>query len=153
MISEQAESRRGAAELEAVSVAAYERAAATVEDHAQEIAAATAGFAQAAGAALLAGATVADIADAERSGMARAKAELGKDLLRAVSQAARRRREVEATYQATIRRAARLYSHRDLAEAAGVAHGTIRALLQRASGDETAEEAGHEQPHGAAEGM
>jgi hypothetical protein len=88
--------------------------------------------ADAAGAAIASGVGLAAIADAERAGQQRARHELGPDALRNVTRAARRKREAETEYEQHILRAARLgLSHREIAGAANVAHGTIRAILSR----------------------
>lgn len=74
------------------------------------------------------------IADAERIGQARAREELGREVLRGVERAARRKREVEHEYEyeQAVLRAARLgLAHRDVAIAAQVAHGTVRAIITR----------------------
>jgi hypothetical protein len=54
-------------------------------------------------------------------------------VLRRVERAARRKREADGEYVQAVLRAARLgLTHRDVAVAAGVAHGTVRAILARA---------------------
>ena len=59
--------------------------------------------------------------------------ELGPELLRRVERAARRRREAEREYEQAIVRAGRLgLAHRDVAAAAQVTHGTVRAIIARA---------------------
>lgn len=88
--------------------------------------------AQAASAAIDAGLPLAAIADAERTGQQRARDELRPDVLRQVARAARRKRETEVEYEQTVIRGARLgLSHRELAGAAQVSHGTIRAIIAR----------------------
>jgi hypothetical protein len=73
------------------------------------------------------------IADAGRIGHARARQQLGTEVLRAVERAAQRKREAERTYEQAVGRAARLgLVQREIAAAAGVAHGTIRVVLTRA---------------------
>ena len=72
------------------------------------------------------------IADAERVGEARARDELRPDVLRQITRAARRRRDSEAEYEQAVIRAARLgLPHREIATAAAVTHGTVRAIIDR----------------------
>ena len=78
------------------------------------------------------GVSLAAIADAERLGQQRARDQLGREVLRTVERAAQRKREDENTYEQAVLRAARLgLAHRDVAQAAQVAHGTVRAILRR----------------------
>jgi hypothetical protein len=78
------------------------------------------------------GLSLAAIASAEHVGQARAREELGPQLLRRVERAARRKREAELEYEEAIVRAGRIgLVHRDLAAAAQVAHGTVRAIIAR----------------------
>ncbi len=94
---------------------------------------------EAASAAIGAGLPLGAIADAERAGEARARGELGADLLRRVERAARRKQEAESEYEQAVVRAARLgLAQRDVAVAAGVAHGTVRAILARSEVDAAA---------------
>ena len=86
--------------------------------------------AEAASAAI--GAAAALGAIAERVGQARARDELGPDALKRIARAARRRREADADYEQEILRAGRIgLTHREIANAAEVAHGTVRAILTR----------------------
>ena len=88
---------------------------------------------EAASRAIAAGLSLAAIADAEQIGQRRAREELGPEVLRRVERAARRKREAEHEYEAAIVRAGRLgLAHRDVAAAAQVAHGTVRAIIARA---------------------
>src|SRR5437763_991124 len=81
----------------------------------------------------IAAAALSAIAEAERIGEERARNELRTDILRKVERAAKRKREVDVDYDHAIERAARLgLSHREIATAAHVTHGTIRAALIRA---------------------
>ena len=76
--------------------------------------------------------SLASIADAERIGQWRAREELGGEVLRRVERAARRKREAEDEYEQAVVRAGRVgLAHRDVAAAAQVAHGTVRAILAR----------------------
>ena len=55
-------------------------------------------------------------------------------MLRQVARAAKRKRDADSEYEQTIRRAARLgLSHREIAGAGEVSHGTVRAILSRAT--------------------
>jgi hypothetical protein len=78
------------------------------------------------------GLSLAAIANAEQLGEARAREELGPQLLRRVERAGRRKREAELEYEEAIVRAGRVgLVHRDVAAAAQVAHGTVRAIIAR----------------------
>lgn len=91
-------------------------------------------MAEAASAAIAAGARLSAIADAEREGEQRARRELSGDVLGQVTRAAKRQRDADSEYQQAISRAGRLgLSHREIAAAASVSHGTIRAILTRGS--------------------
>jgi biotin synthase-related radical SAM superfamily protein len=95
-------------------------------------------LADAATAAIASGHPIAAVADTEQRGQQRARAALSRELLTRVERSARRRREAEHNLHQAIARAARLgLAHRDIATAAQVAHGTIRAILTRANGDTT----------------
>ncbi|MGO9956661.1 MAG: hypothetical protein ACLP50_11860 [Solirubrobacteraceae bacterium] len=119
-------------QLEPVAAAAAQRLRAQAAGDEPQAAQAQQALVAAASAAMAAGVDLAQIAAAEQTGQARVRDELGKDTLRAVERAARRRREIETEYQDTIRRAGRLgLPHRDVASAAGAAPGTIRSLLTR----------------------
>jgi hypothetical protein len=75
---------------------------------------------------------LASIADAERIGQERVRSEMGPKLLRRVERAARRMSDAEREYEQTVIRAARLdLAHRDIAVAAQVAPGTVRAIIAR----------------------
>ena len=74
------------------------------------------------------------VAEAEREGEQRARLELSGDVLRQVTRAAKRKCEADSEYEHAISRASRLgLSHREIAAAAQVSHGTVRAILIRAS--------------------
>jgi hypothetical protein len=112
-------------ELEAIAAAAADRLPAhagdttAVEEHSQRVA-------ETASAAIHAGAALSATANAEQVGEERARIELRTDTLRKVERAARRKRETDADYEIAIDRAARLgLSHRDIATAAAISHGTI----------------------------
>ena len=126
-------------QLEPVAAAAADRLRAQTAGDEPQAAEAQRALVAAASAAMAAGVDIAQIAAAEQTGQARVRDELGKDTLRAVERAARRRRELEAEYQDAIRRAGRLgLAHRDIASAAGAAAGTIRSLLTRPANGSTA---------------
>jgi len=121
-----------APELEAIAVAAADRlhheVTGTDHDERQPDHA----VAQAASAAIAAGLPLAAIADTERTGQQRARDELRPDVLRQIARAARRKRETELEYEQAVIRGAQLrLGHRELAGAAQVAHGTIRAIIAR----------------------
>jgi len=79
-----------------------------------------------------AGAALGAIAAAEQAGHARARDELGPDALKRITRAARRRREADAEYEHEITRGDRIgLTHREIAAAADIAHGTVRAILDR----------------------
>jgi hypothetical protein len=119
-------------QLEPVAAAAAQRLRAQTAGDEPQAAAAQQALVTAASAAMAAGDDLAQIAAAEQTGQARVRDELGKDALRGVERAARRRRDLEVEYQDAIRRAGRLgLAHRDIASAAGAAAGTIRSLLTR----------------------
>ena len=112
-------------------------------------------MAEAASAAIAAGAALSAIADAERTGQLRARRALSPDVLRHVTRAAKRKREADSgireadsgireadsgireadsEYEQAIARAGRIgLSHRDIATAAEFSHGTVRAILARSS--------------------
>jgi hypothetical protein len=87
---------------------------------------------EAVGRAIAAGVSLSAIADAERIGQSHVREELGKDVLRGVERAARRRRDAEHECDQAVERAARLgLAHRDIAAAGQMARGTVRAVLAR----------------------
>jgi DNA-binding NarL/FixJ family response regulator len=120
-----------APELEAIAAAAADRvraqADATADDGELQRR-----VAEAASAAIAAGAALGAIAAAEQIGQARARGELGPDALIRIARASRRRSEADAEYEQEILRGDRLgLTHREIAAAAEVAHGTVRAILAR----------------------
>jgi hypothetical protein len=120
-------------ELEAVATAAAERVRAVSGGDLEHDAEMQRRVGEAASRAIAAGVSLASIADAERIGHGRVRAELGPELLRRVERAARRRREAEREYEQAVIRAERLgLAHRDVAVAAQVTHGTVRAIIARA---------------------
>src|ERR1035438_575984 len=124
-------------ELEAIAAAAHDRlqAQSGQDLSAQEAAQRrVAEAASAASAAIVAGAALSVIADAEHTGQLRARRALSTDVLRHVTRAAKRKREDDSEYEQAIARAGRIgLSHREIATAAEVLHGTVRAILARSS--------------------
>jgi hypothetical protein len=122
-----------APELEAIATTACEQLRAKTGGDPQRDEQLQRGVGDAAGRAIAAGLSLTAIAEAERLGHARAREQLGTEVLRAVERAAHRKREAERTYEQAVGRAARLgLVQRDIAVAAHVANGTIRAVLTRA---------------------
>jgi len=92
--------------------------------------------AEAASAAIAAGEALRVLAGAERSGVLRARRALSTDVLRHVARAAKRTREADSECEQAIARAGRIgLSHREIATAAQIAHGTVRAILTRTTGE------------------
>jgi DNA-binding NarL/FixJ family response regulator len=121
-----------APELEAIATAAAERLRAQASGGAQDGADLQRAVAQAASAAIDAGAELDAVAQAQRIGQHRARRELGSELLRRVERAAKRKRDAEREYEDAVLRAAVLgLAHREIATAASVAHGTVRAIVAR----------------------
>ncbi len=87
-------------------------------------------------AAIAVGMPLGAVAEAERIGQARARRELGGELLRRVERTARRCRDAREEYEQTVARADRLgLSHRDIATAARVAAATVRAIAAGGTDD------------------
>jgi hypothetical protein len=121
-------------ELEAIATAAHDRLQAQAGQDLSAQEAAQRRVAEAARAAIAAGAALSVIADAERTGQLRARRALSTDVLRHVTRAAKRKREADSEYEQAIARAGRIgLSHREIATAAEVSHGTVRAILARSS--------------------
>jgi len=119
-------------ELEQIAAAAAERLRALVAGDAEREVELQRQVGEAARRGIAAGLSLAAIADAEQIGHGRAREELGPQLLRRVERAARRKREAEFEYEEAIGVAGRLgLVHRDVAAAAQVAHGTVRAIIAR----------------------
>jgi DNA-binding NarL/FixJ family response regulator len=119
-------------ELEAIAAAAANRLRDESTGTGQDDPEPHGAVAQAASAAIAAGLPLSAIAEAERTGQQRARQELRPDILRQIARAARRKRETEVEYEQAVIRATRLgLTHREVAAAAEVAHGTIRAILDR----------------------
>lgn len=121
-----------APELEAIAAAAADRLHGEVAGTDQDQPQLHRAVAHAASAAIAAGLPLSAIADAERIGQQRARDELRPDVLRQITRAARRKRETELEYEHAVIRGVRLgLGHRELAGAAQVAHGTVRAIIAR----------------------
>jgi DNA-directed RNA polymerase specialized sigma24 family protein len=68
------------------------------------------------------------------TGEQRASGALSADVLKQAARAAKRKRDADSEYEQAIRRAGRLgLSHREIAGAGEVSHGTVRAILSRAT--------------------
>lgn len=121
-----------AVELRAVAEAAGERlrADAGEDEHAGFLAGER--LLVAATSAISANYSLTEIAQAEARGKADVRRELGSDALKQVERSGRQAREAEAEHHRVIARAMRLgLSTREIALAAGVTHGTIRAISNR----------------------
>ena len=121
-----------AATVEALANAAADCLRAETNDNAQQAADAQQALITATSSAMAAGVSLTQIVATEQAGHARVRDQLGKELLRNVGRAKRRRSEIEREWENAIRRAGRLgLAHRYIAAAAEVAPGTIRAILTR----------------------
>jgi hypothetical protein len=119
-------------ELEEIATSAAERLRALTGGDVEREAELRRRVGEAASRAIAAGLLLSSIADAEQIGQRRAREVLGPDLLRRVERAGRRKREAEHEYEQAVVCAARLgLAHRDVAAAAQVAHGTVRAIVAR----------------------
>lgn len=86
----------------------------------------------AARAALDGGHAIAAIAKAEADGERAARERLGAQVLRVVERSARKLREATVEYEAAIVRAVSIgLAARDIAQRAGVSHGTVAAVARR----------------------
>ena len=120
-----------AGELETIATAAADRMRAPSDGDVERETDLRRRVAEAASRAIAAGLSLASVADAERLGR-RARKELGRELLRRVERAAGRRRDAEHEYEQTVVRACCVgLTHREVAAAAQVAHGTVRAIVAR----------------------
>jgi DNA-binding NarL/FixJ family response regulator len=119
-------------ELVSVAEAAGERLRAQTEDEADAAQAASARLLEAATAAMSAGYSLTEIANAEARGKAELRNGLRPDALRRVERTGRQARDAQAEHHRAILRATRLgLSTREIAHAAQVAHGTVRAISNR----------------------
>jgi DNA-binding NarL/FixJ family response regulator len=123
------------AELAAVAQAAGDRLRAETDGDARAAKAASDALLAAATAAMAVGHSLSDITQAEAYGQERVRDALRPDTLREVKRSGRRAREMKEEHNQAIARAMRLgLSTREIATAARVAHGTVRAIMNRLSG-------------------
>jgi DNA-binding NarL/FixJ family response regulator len=123
------------AELAAVAQSAGNRLRAETDGDARAAKAAGDALLAAATAAMAAGLSLSDITEAEAYGKERVRDALRPDTLREVKRSGRRAREMKEEHHQAIARAMRLgLSTREIATAARVAHGTVRAIMNRLSG-------------------
>jgi DNA-binding NarL/FixJ family response regulator len=121
-------------ELAAVAQAAGDRLRAETDGDARAAKAAGDALLTAATAAMTAGHSLSDITEAEAQGMDAVRDALRPDTLREVKRSGRRAREAKQEHHQAIARAMRLgLSTREIAAAARVAHGTVRAIINRLS--------------------
>lgn len=128
-------------ELATVSQAAGERLRAETDEDFPAIDRTSQELVNAATAAMGAGYSLTEIARAETSGKDEVRLALSGDALRRVERTGRQAREAQLEHHRSIARAMRLgLSTREIAAAANVTHGTIRAITNRlaASGSGTA---------------
>jgi DNA invertase Pin-like site-specific DNA recombinase len=121
-------------ELATVAQAAGDRLRAETDGDARAAKAAGDALLAAATAAMAAGHSLSDITQAEAYGKEGVRDALRPDTLREVKRSGRRAREVKEEHHQAIARAMRLgLSTREIAAAARVAHGTVRAIMNRLS--------------------
>lgn len=121
-------------ELAAVARAAGDRLRAETDGDGDAAKAAAAALVTAATAAMAAGRSLSDIAQAEVRGKQDVRDALRSDTLRSVERSGRRARETRMEHHQAIARAMRLgLSTREIAAAADVTHGTVRAISNRLS--------------------
>lgn len=126
-----------APELAAVADAAGSRLRAEVAADRDQVAAAATELLAAATGAISANYSLMEIAHAEERGKENVRREIGGDTLKRVERTGRQAREAEAEHHRAIARAMRLgLSMREIALAAGVTHGTIRAIGHRLAGND-----------------
>jgi len=131
-ISEQLDDRPLEGELLAVAEAAGSRLRAETDQDAEASRAAAEALVNAASAAMAAGHSLTAIAGAEAQGKESVRQTLRGDALNLVASTGERAREMRAEHYQAIARATRLgLPMREIAQAAGVAHGTIRAINNR----------------------
>jgi DNA-binding NarL/FixJ family response regulator len=124
-----------AGELAEVAEVAGERLRAETEADRQAAESAGERLVTAATSAMAAGHSLTDIAEAEAVGKDAVRDSLRADTLRSVERSGRRAREARSEHHQAIARAMRLgLSTREIAGAAGVTHGTVRAIASRLEG-------------------
>jgi DNA-binding NarL/FixJ family response regulator len=133
MLSQDQDDRLGlVAELAAVAEAAGARLRAETDADQDAAQAAAEALVSAASAAMGAGHSLTAIAQAEARGKEDVRDDLRGDTLRSVARSGRRARETRAEHHQAIARAMRLgLSTREIAAAADVTHGTVRAISNR----------------------
>ena len=134
-ISEHSEEAGLEGELVAVAEAAGSRLAAETDQDDEAAHAAAEELLRAASAAMAAGQSLTAIAHAEARGKEAVRQELRGDALKLVERSGTRAREMRREHHQAIARATRLgLPMREIAQAAGVTHGTIRAINNRLAG-------------------
>lgn len=122
-------------ELAAVAKAAGDRLRAETDQDADAAEAAAGELVRAASAAMAAGHSLTAIAHAEARGKDTVRQALRADALNLVERSGERAREMRSEHHQSIARATRLgLPMREIAQAAGVTHGTIRAINNRLAG-------------------
>jgi DNA-binding NarL/FixJ family response regulator len=134
-ISEQSEEAVLEGELAAVAEAAGSRLRAETDQDEEAAHAAAEELVRAAAAAMAAGQSLTAIAQAEARGKEAVRQALRGDALKLVERSGARAREMRREHHQAIARATRLgLPMREIAQAAGVTHGTIRAINNRLAG-------------------
>jgi len=122
-------------ELAAVAAAAGDRLRAETDQDADAARAAADELVRSASAAMAAGHSLTAIAHAEARGKETVRQALREDALKLVERSGERAREMRSEHHQAIARATRLgLPMREIAQAAGVTHGTIRAINNRLAG-------------------
>jgi DNA-binding NarL/FixJ family response regulator len=125
--------------LAAVAQAAGARLRAQADEDADGERVAAESLVAAASTAMAGGVAIREIMTAEARGKAVVRDELRPDGLKRVQRTAQQVRDAKTAHEAAVGRAMRIeLSTRDIAEAAGVTHGTIRAMAQRRAPQENA---------------
>lgn len=119
-------------ELSAVAAAAGQRLRADADEDTETARSAAQALMTAATAAMRAGYSLSEIAGAETRGKHAVRQRLRGDALKRVERTGRQARDMRAEHHRAITRAMRLgLSTREIAQAAEVSHGTIRAIANR----------------------
>jgi hypothetical protein len=136
-------------ELLAVADAAGVRLRAETDQDTEGARAAADALVQAASSAMEAGYSLSQIARAEAVGKETARHTLRADVLKLVERTGQRARQMQVEHHQAIARATRLgLPMREIAQAAGVTHGTIRAINNRLASQTTgSEEQVMDDPH------
>lgn len=142
----------GAPELAWVAEAAGNRLRAEVDGDVEAAGAAAQSLLEAATAAMNAGRSLSEITQAESRGKDQVREALRPDTLRRVERSGQRMHEAQTEHHQAIARAVRLgLSTRQIAVAAGVTHGTVRAITNRLATEPPAAQATDETPEWTAE--